>query len=74
MSVEQETRVRATCDGCAAMVENGPELTARWRRVVIDLQSLPTGDPIRRASLDLCPGCLGKIVVPGLERQTGAAA
>lgn len=67
MSVEQETRVRATCDGCAAMVENGPELTRRWRRLVVELQTVPDGGPLRRTVLDLCPSCIGRVVVPGLE-------
>lgn len=42
--------------------------------MTLQVETIPDDQPLRRVALDLCPRCLGRIVVPGLETKVDAEA
>lgn len=73
MTREETKTVRVTCDGCGSTAQ-GDGIGGRWRRLTLQVETIPDDQPLRRVALDLCPRCLGRIVVPGLETKVDAEA
>lgn len=72
MAREQEQWVRVTCDGCGASAKCPPAPLDRWRSVRVSASLLEDGVLVREVELELCPTCLGRVQVPGLEAKLTA--
>lgn len=63
----ERVSVRIDCDGgCETSELERDAVAAGWRRVEV-VASTIDGELVNRGEVDLCPRCLAKVVVPGLE-------
>jgi hypothetical protein len=67
MARHERVSIRIDCDGgCGSSELERDAVEKGWRRVEVS-SSTVDGEPLARRGLELCPKCLAKIVVPGLE-------
>lgn len=61
------TIMTAACDGCGSESKDQNAL-GQWANVQVSVRGLD-GSTRRGEAVDLCPACLAKCYVPGLERR-----
>lgn len=69
MSRQSTTVEKVTCDGCGRESSSSSSGPKGWRQVELVLRRLD-GEQLRSGSVDLCPACLDRCEVPGLDARS----